>query len=196
MAVAASVERKISKPMRPEDAIILLQKVADTKDPSAFSALFQNYAPRVKAYMVKQGAGQETAEDLAQEAMAAVWKKAALYSSEKGNPNTWIFTIARNLRIDKLRRERAWQPLPEGHAEMPSTDPAPDDLALEQERSQRVQAVLSQLPEDQLSVVKLSFLGGLSHSEIADRLDIPLGTVKSRMRLAYRKIRPLVEDFA
>ena len=131
-----------------------------------------------------------------QEAMAAIWKKAALYSSEKGNPSTWIFTIARNLRIDKLRRERAWQPLPEGHAETPSTDPAPDELVSEQERSDRVRAILADLPEDQLSVVTLSFLEGLSHSEIADRLDIPLGTVKSRMRLAYQKIRPMVEDLA
>lgn len=182
--------------MSPEEAIKLLRKVADTKDQSAFAALFQNYAPRLKAYMVKQGAPPESAEDLAQDAMASVWKKAALYSPEKGNPTTWIFTIARNLRIDKLRKERAWQPLPEGHAETPSTDPSPDEIVAEQERSDRVQAVLSQLPEDQLSVVTLSFLEGLSHSEIADLLDIPLGTVKSRMRLAYQKIRPFVEDLA
>lgn len=182
--------------MSPEQAIDLLRKIAESRDQSAFELLFQSYAPRVKAYMIRQGANPELAEDLAQDALGAVWQKARLYSPEKGNPSTWIFTIARNLRIDRLRRERPWQPLPEGHAEKPSDDLPPDEQVSEQERSEKVRAILAQLPEDQLAVVSLSFLEGYSHSEIAKHLDIPLGTVKSRMRLAYEKIRPLVEDLA
>ena len=105
----------------------LLQRVAANGDVEAFRALFDTYAPRVKSYMLRQGADPATAEELAQETLLAVWRKAALYSDEKGSATTWIFTIARNLRIDRLRKEVAWQPLPENNEEQPSEDPAPDE---------------------------------------------------------------------
>ncbi|WP_459726186.1 sigma factor, partial [Lactiplantibacillus plantarum] len=94
----------------------LIQQVAVHRSVDAYRELFLTYAPRVKAYMMRQGADPATAEELAQETMLMVWRKAALYSGDKGSPTTWIFTIARNLRIDRLRREVAWQELPEGHA--------------------------------------------------------------------------------
>jgi RNA polymerase sigma-70 factor, ECF subfamily len=172
----------------------LLQRVAERGDSEAFQLLFQSYAPRVKSYMMRQGADANTAEELAQETLLTVWRKAALYSGEKGSATTWIFTIARNLRIDKLRREFTWQELPEGHDEKASDDTPPDEVVSERERKLRVQAALATLPSDQHEVVSLSYLEGLSHSEIADRLNLPLGTVKSRMRLAYQKIRETVED--
>ena len=172
----------------------LLQRVAANGDVEAFKALFQAYAPRVKSYMLRQGADPATAEELAQETLLAVWRKAALYSDEKGSATTWIFTIARNLRIDRLRKEVAWQPLPEDNNEQPSLDPLPDAELSERERGERVRAMLAELPEDQSAVVQLAFVEGLSHSEIAKRLDLPLGTVKSRMRLAYQKIRDALED--
>ncbi|MEQ1653342.1 MAG: sigma-70 family RNA polymerase sigma factor [Hyphomicrobium sp.] len=160
----------------------------------AFRKLFQSYAPRVKSYMMRQGADANTAEELAQETMLTVWRKASLYSGEKGSATTWIFTIARNLRIDRLRRELTWVALPEGHNEEASTDALPDEVLSELERKKRVQEALTVLPPDQFEVVSLSYIEGLSHSEIAERLSLPLGTVKSRMRLAYQKIRELVED--
>jgi RNA polymerase sigma-70 factor, ECF subfamily len=172
----------------------LLQQVAVNRDIDAFRQLFQSYAPRVKSYMMRQGADANTAEELAQETLLTVWRKAALYSGEKGSATTWIFTIARNLRIDRLRREFPWQELPEGHEETASGDILPDEAVSEAERKARVQAALATLPEDQLEVVTLSYIDGLSHSEIAERLKLPLGTVKSRMRLAYQKIREAVED--
>jgi RNA polymerase sigma-70 factor, ECF subfamily len=172
----------------------LLQLVAVDRDVDAFRQLFQSYAPRVKSYMMRQGADANTAEELAQETLLTVWRKAALYSGEKGSPTTWIFTIARNLRIDRLRREFAWQELPEGHNETASNDVAPDEAVSEAERRAKVQLALTTLPEDQHEVVSLSYIEGLSHSEIAERLGLPLGTVKSRMRLAYQKIRDAVED--
>lgn len=172
----------------------LLQRVADSADAAAFQTLFVTYAPRVKAYMMRQGADAGTAEELAQETLLTVWRKAALYSSEKGSTTTWIFTIARNLRIDRLRREAAWQELPEGHEEQASEDALPDEELSGKERQKRVQQVLASLPPDQLEVVTLSYIEGLSHSEIASRLDLPLGTVKSRMRLAYQKVRDGLED--
>jgi RNA polymerase sigma-70 factor (ECF subfamily) len=171
-----------------------LQRIAERGDVEAFRKLFQSYAPRVKSYMMRQGADANTAEELAQETMLTVWRKAGLYSGEKGSATTWIFTIARNLRIDRLRKELTWVALPEGHNEEASTDALPDDVLAEQERKVRVQRALAELPADQLEVVSLSYIEGMSHSEIAERLGLPLGTVKSRMRLAYQKIRELVED--
>jgi RNA polymerase sigma-70 factor, ECF subfamily len=172
----------------------LLQLVATNRDVDAYRQLFQSYAPRVKSYMMRQGADANTAEELAQETLLTVWRKAALYSGEKGSATTWIFTIARNLRIDRLRKEFPWQELPEGHNETASSDILPDEAVSEAERKSRVQAALATLPEDQHEVVMLSYVEGLSHSEIAQRLKLPLGTVKSRMRLAYQKIREAVED--
>lgn len=172
----------------------LLQRVADRGDVEAFRKLFQSYAPRVKSYMMRQGADSGTAEELAQETLLTVWRKAALYSGEKGSATTWIFTIARNLRIDRLRREAVWQELPDGHDEEASSDTPPDEQLSDKERSARVQTALAALPPDQQEVVTLSYIEGLSHSEIAERLKLPLGTVKSRMRLAYQKVRESVED--
>ena len=172
----------------------LLQRVAANGDVDAFRALFKVYAPRIKSYMLRQGADSATAEELSQETLLTVWRKAALYSDEKGSATTWIFTIARNLRIDRLRREVAWQPLPENNAEQPSNDPGPDEELSERERGQRVRSVMAELPPEQTEVVTLAFIQGLSHSEIAARLGLPLGTVKSRMRLAYHKIRDALED--
>ncbi|MGQ0457587.1 MAG: sigma-70 family RNA polymerase sigma factor [Hyphomicrobium sp.] len=171
-----------------------LQRIAEREDVEAFRKLFQAYAPRVKAYMMRQGADPNTAEELAQETLLTVWRKAGLYSGEKGSATTWIFTIARNLRIDRLRRELSWVELPDGHDEEPSPDALPDEILSEQERKVRVQRALSTLPPDQYEVVALSYIEGLSHSEIAERLGLPLGTVKSRMRLAYGKVRESVED--
>lgn len=172
----------------------LLQQVAERGDVEAFSKLFQAYAPRVKSYMMRQGADAGTAEELAQETLLTVWNKAGLYSGEKGSATTWIFTIARNLRIDRLRREAIWQGLPEEHAEQASPDPAPDETISARERQDRVRVALAALPADQHEVVRLSYIEGLSHSAIAERLGLPLGTVKSRVRLAYQKIREALED--
>ena len=191
---AARTDRRAHNLMSVQPMADLLQQVAVDRDVDAFRQLFQSYAPRVKSYMMRQGADPNTAEELAQETLLTVWRKAALYSGEKGSATTWIFTIARNLRIDRLRREFPWQELPEGHNETASSDILPDEAVSEAERRVRVQTALSTLPQDQHEVVALSYIEGLSHSEIAERLGLPLGTVKSRMRLAYQKIREAVED--
>ena len=174
----------------------LLRRIAEGSDQAAFRQVFEIYAPRVKSYMLRQGADATTAEELAQETMARVWVKAGMYASDKGNPSTWIYTIARNLRIDKIRRERVWQELPEGHAEQASDQPLPDDLVSENERALHVQEALRTLPPEQLEMITMSYIDGLSHSEIADKLAIPLGTVKSRMRLAYAKLSAQLEWLA
>src|SRR5262245_44162154 len=171
----------------------LLQRIAERADPAAFRELYEAYGPRVKAYMMRKGADAGTAEDLAQETLLTVWRKAALYAGDKGSMTTWVFAIARNLRIDRLRREVPWQELPEGRLSEASGEPLPDEAIAEKERQERVQAALAELPPDQKEVVALAYLEGLSHSEIAERLGVPLGTVKSRMRIAYQKIRQTLE---
>ncbi len=181
-------------PPSPKSMANFLQRVAASGDVEAFRQLFETYAPRVKAYMMRQGADANTAEELAQETLLTVWRKAGLYSDDRGSATTWIFTIARNLRIDRLRKEMTWVELPEGRNEEASDDPLPDQMYEDNERRKRVQSALSDLPADQHEVVALSYIEGLSHSEIAERLRLPLGTVKSRMRLAYLKIREAVED--
>ena len=173
----------------------LLSRIATDRSDEAFRKLFADYGPRIKGYMMRQGADASLAEELAQETLLTVWRKAALYSADKGSPTTWIFTIARNLRIDRLRRESPWQELTDEHAaSIPSEETAPDVAASERQRQVRVQAVLRELPPDQLEVVTLAFIDGQSHSEISERLGLPLGTVKSRIRLAYQKVRTALED--
>lgn len=173
-----------------------LDQLSKGEDAGAFRTLYETYAPRVKAYMQRRGADAATAEDLAQETLLTVWRKAALYSSERGSAAAWIFTIARNLRIDRLRQQMPVQSLADDYRETASDAPPPDDALHGAEVRRRIQTVLGELPPDQHEVVVLAYVEGLSQSEIADRLAIPLGTVKSRMRLAYRRLRPAVEDLA
>lgn len=171
----------------------LLYRLAQRGDQAAFGELYEQFAPRIKAYMMRQGADAATAEELAQETLLTIWRKASLYSGEKGSATTWIFTIARNLRIDRLRREVVWQELPQGHEEQPSPEPGADEILATNEAHGRMRAALATLPPEQLEVVQLSYMDGLSHSEIAARLSLPTGTVKSRMRLAYQKLRDAIE---
>lgn len=172
----------------------LLRRVAERTDPAAFRELYETFGPRVKAYMMRKGADAGTAEDLAQETLLTVWRKAALYAGDKGSMTTWVFAIARNLRIDRLRREVPWQELPEWRLAEPSSEAQPDEAFAEKQRQLRVQAALAELPQDQREVVALAYLEGLTHSEIAARLGLPLGTVKSRMRIAYQKVRAALGD--
>jgi len=173
----------------------LLSRIATERSDGAFRRLFEEFGPQIRHYMMRHGADAATAEELAQETLLAVWRKAAQYSAAKGTPATWMFSIARNLRIDRLRREVCWQELSDDVAEgTPSEDAPPDAAASERQSQVRVQAVLTALPEDQREVVTAAFIDGLSHNDIAARLSLPLGTVKSRLRLAYQKVRAALED--
>lgn len=174
----------------------LIHKVARNRDSEAFHELFVMFSPRIKAMLMRQGADPETAEEIVQETMLSVWRKAHLFAESKGSFSTWVFTIARNLRIDRLRRNFIWQDFGSEIDDRPSEDDSPyDELHREQQR-ERVAEALETLTPDQHEVVRLSYIEGLTHTEIAERLGVPLGTVKSRMRLAYGKIRELLGDLA
>jgi RNA polymerase sigma-70 factor (ECF subfamily) len=171
-----------------------LQRCAAGPDDSAFAALFAFYLPRLKVYMRRLGADRSAAEDLAQEAMAAVWNKARLFDPAKASAGTWIFTIARNLRIDVIRRERR----PEIDLDDPalaSTAPeSPEDAFVSRRSAAAVRAAFEQLPPDQARIVTLAFFEERAHSAIAEELGVPLGTVKSRLRLAFQKFRKALEE--
>jgi RNA polymerase sigma-70 factor (ECF subfamily) len=173
----------------------LMTRIATQSSEEAFRALFEEFGPRLRRYMLQQGADPELAEELTQETLVTVWRKAGLYSADKGSPSTWIFTIARNLRIDRIRRQKVWQELTEEHeATIPSEDMPADVMVDQRQRQARVQAALRDLPAEQVEAVTLAFIEGLPHSEIAERLSLPLGTVKSRIRLAYAKLRSALEE--
>lgn len=180
---------------RPED---LIAQIAKDADKDAFAALFDEFAPRVKYFLMRQGTSVELAEELAQEALLIVWRKADYFARSRGTAASWIFAIARNLRIDAARRDkRAQLYAMTDEAENDREEPArPDDIVSQAESAARVRAAMADLPPEQLEVVRLSFVEGAPHSEIADRLDLPLGTVKSRLRLAMRRMRKSLEDLA
>lgn len=173
----------------------LLSRIVADRSDAAFRDLFEAYGPRLRTFMMKQGADAHVAEELAHETLVTVWRKAGMYDASKGSATTWIYTIARNLRIDHLRRRRVWQELTDEHVSaLPSEDSPADEVVSERQRQVRVQAVIKDLPPEQVEVVMLAFVEGLAHGDIAERLSLPLGTVKSRIRLAYQKLRLALED--
>ncbi|WP_421789668.1 sigma-70 family RNA polymerase sigma factor [Hyphobacterium sp.] len=159
------------------------------KNRTAFKAMFEYYAPRVKGYLKRLATDDAAAEELTQEVMLTVWRKAGQFDSRQASASTWIFRIARNRRIDMARRHAK----PDLDAEEPLLQPneteAPDDAAHARDREDRVRAALASLPDDQVQLLRLAFFDGLSHSEIAEKEGVPLGTVKSRIRLAFGKLR-------
>lgn len=165
--------------------------IAERGDRAAFAALFDHFAPRVKSYMLRLGAGPEAAEELAQETLFIVWRRAAGFDPARAAASTWIFTIARNLRFDALRRDRrSVSKHPAFAAENQPTEPPRPDASLGTVQDQaRVARALELLPEDQATVVRLAYFSDQPHSEIAAGLGVPLGTVKSRLRLAMARLR-------
>lgn len=174
----------------------LLAKVAATGDREAFSQVFAFFAPRVKGYLLRIGAPPELAEDLAQDALLKVWRKARLFDPSKASAATWIYTIARNLRIDAARRLKRPTPDAEDPALLPEEEPRADVELERTERDRRIRKAFDALPPNQRAVVTLHFYEDEPHAAIAERLNLPLGTVKSRLRLAFGRIRKELGDLA
>lgn len=172
----------------------LIEAIAARQDREAFAALFGFYVPRVKAFLMRSGTPADVAEEIAQETLVTVWRKAALFDPARAGASAWIFAIARNLRIDVARRQR--REALHAMAEEPEPElAAPPDQDMEAgERQTRVRAALDHLPDEQRRIVELSFFEGRPHGDIAGLLDIPLGTVKSRLRLAMNRMRTLLGD--
>jgi RNA polymerase sigma-70 factor (ECF subfamily) len=173
----------------------LMARVAADRDREAFRDLFVHFGPRVKALMMRGGANPEHAEDLMQDVMMTVWRKVELYGPERGSVSAWIFAIARNARIDALRRgsSRPYQDIDD--IELASDEADGEDHVYAGQRAERVAVALGELPDEQREIIELAYVHDLPQSAIAERLGIPLGTVKSRMRLAYAKLKTSLGEF-
>jgi RNA polymerase sigma-70 factor (ECF subfamily) len=184
-----------ARPGAAED-VALMARIA-LRDREAFAALFARYAVRVKAFLISGGASHDQADEAAQEVMITIWRRAELYDPAKAAVSTWIFTVARNRRIDMIRRARRPAPDPEDPLFQPAPEPDPADSAANADRDARVRAAITGLGDDQREAVRLAFFAGLTQSEIAEKLGAPLGTVKSRLRLAFARLRAaLGEEFS
>ncbi|HOY77693.1 MAG TPA: sigma-70 family RNA polymerase sigma factor [Hyphomonadaceae bacterium] len=172
----------------------LLVLVATRQDRTAYAELFGYYAPRVKSYLMRLGADNAQAEEITQDVMVTVWRKAQLFDRAQASVSTWIFRIARNRRIDVFRRTKKPGLDPEEPMILPAAAEAPDARIEIMETETRIRAAMKDLPEEQLHLLRLAFYEGLSHREIADKLDLPLGTVKSRIRLAFGKMKARLEN--
>ncbi|EEE38915.1 hypothetical protein RKLH11_2761 [Rhodobacteraceae bacterium KLH11] len=164
-----------------------VRRIRETQDQAAFAELFQHFAPRIKAFLIKSGSDATMAEECAQEVMATLWHKAHLFDPTRATVATWVFTIARNKRIDVLRKQR--RPEPEDLGWGPEAEPEQDDVIALQQETAQLRTALKALPEAQRQLIEKAYFGDLSHREIASQTGLPLGTIKSRIRLALDRLR-------
>lgn len=167
----------------------LLCDVGKNKDRDAFIKIFEYYAPRVKSFLIQGGMNDEHADELAQETMLTVWNKAERYDPDRAKAGTWIFTIARNKKIDAFRKKSGRYNIALDDIALPDKKPGADEHVISRQTQNNVQDALKSLPEEQKTLVYKSFFEGKSHGEIAKETGLPLGTVKSRIRLALQRLR-------
>lgn len=170
------------------NAEALLSSVAEG-DKEAFAALFNYFAPRIKSFLLKGGLSEEEAEDMAQETMLTIWKKAPGFNPERAGASTWIFTIARNKKIDFFRKQKGGRMMEASEIPLESEEAGPGQKAIHAQESEKIAEAFENLPSEQKDLVEKSFFEGKSHADIAEETGIPLGTVKSRIRLALEKLR-------
>lgn len=188
--------RTVLRPTHTESARLAdqLEAVARSADRDAFAALYRTFSPRIRAYLVRLGADSAQADELVQETMVTVWRKADTFDRQQAAVATWLFTIARNKRIDALRRERRPEYDPSDPALVPWPEPLPDAQLDASQRQDRVRTAIGTLPDEQSALLRQAFVDGLSHRDIATRTGLPLGTVKSRLRLAMGHLRKSLHD--
>jgi RNA polymerase sigma factor (sigma-70 family) len=197
---ALTKTKKLRKPMaRAQNQSCLepdwsanILRVRDTRDETAFAELFAHFAPRIKGFLIKSGASATMAEECAQETMVTVWHKAHLFDPTRASAATWIFTIARNKKIDAFRRSA--RPEPEDLAWGPEPEPEASDALVLQQETQKLAKALEQLPKKQRDIVRRAYFGDLTHSELAQETGLPLGTIKSRIRLALNRLRQTLSE--
>ena len=170
-----------------EEWIALVDRVREHQDRAAFAELFRHFAPRVKAFLMKSGAGEALADECTQEVMATLWTKAHMFDPSRASVSTWVFTIARNRKIDALRRIR--RPEPEDLPLGPEAEPDQAEVMTLQQESEKLAKAIAELPEKQRELIERAYFGDLTHSEIAEETGLPLGTIKSRIRLALERLR-------
>ena len=202
MLVGISLEEKQINSVKPiecaQEMSEYLSIVASERCKRSFSKVFSYFAPRLHSYALKQMGNEALAMELVQDTMSNVWQKSHLFNSEKGSPSTWIFTIARNIRFDMLRKQRnrkedvcsddLWPILCE-------QTPDANEVSLDhQVTMDEIGVLFESLPEKQRLVIEAIYINGKSQQEVANELDIPLGTVKSRTRLALQRLKEMLKD--
>jgi RNA polymerase sigma factor (sigma-70 family) len=171
----------------------LAGRVANERDREAFEALFDFFAPRINAYLRRLGLDPAGAEEICQDVMVTLWHKAGLFDPAKSSLSTWLFRIARNRRIDLARRDKGDSLDQDDPMLQPEPDPLPDAGIDSLVREGKVRAAMSQLPPEQYEVIRFAFFLGYPHSRIAEETGLPMGTVKSRIRLAFARLKSILE---
>ncbi|WGI22606.1 sigma-70 family RNA polymerase sigma factor [Amylibacter sp. IMCC11727] len=166
--------------------------VRENRDEAAFADLFAHFAPRIKGFLIKSGASHTLAEECAQEAMVTLWNKAHLFDPTRASAATWIFTIARNKKIDAFRKSA--RPEPEDLPWGPEPEPEQADALVLQQETQKLAQAIADLPKKQRDIVQKAYFGELSHAELAEKTGLPLGTIKSRIRLALGRLRQTLSE--
>ena len=185
---------KVLKPAaKDQELTTLINLIATRKDKTAFSSLFKLVGPRIKGYLMKLGSNDIVAEDLLQEVMLTVWRKSETFDRNKAAVSTWLFTIARNKRIDMLRKEIRPQLDPNDPMLTPNQEESADNVYGSKQESIKITDAIKMLPEEQSKLIKMTYYEDKSHSIIARELNMPLGTVKSRIRLASTRLKKLLE---
>lgn len=193
------VETKIARRQRAEPArrsderTALLMRVKFNRCEKAFNRLYEYYSPRLSAYLRQKGAPYRISQEIAQDVMAKVWEKAGQFDPRFANASTWVFTIARNRYVDILRKEQRSVIDPDDPLLVQDAPAAADEGLERTDSRQALTKAINSLPCSQAAVLSLVYLNGLKQNEAAERLDIPLSTVKSRLRLALQKLRIVME---
>ncbi len=195
-AVGKGLETVLGTPPLSKAPEELLRLVGGQRDRSAFGALYRMFGPKVRAYAVRMGASGASADDLVQDVMMSVWRKADSYAPDKANAATWVYAIARNRLLDEFRRTPPTSVQPEAVDEEPADDPAHEGRIDTERAAQRVRAAIDGLPAEQSEILRIAYYEGISQREIAARLGLPLGTVKSRTRLALDRLRSALDSEA
>jgi RNA polymerase sigma-70 factor (ECF subfamily) len=194
LSVAAPLNARSPMPSSDELSQLILA-VAQQGDRQAFAALFKYFAPRVKSYLLRTGSHEHLAEEVAQETLVSVWRKAGSFDPAHGHASTWVFTIARNLRVDHVRRRglHIASGLDLGDEAMDDCAPSSEDALRSARRERGVREALARMTSQQAQLVRLSFFEEHPHAQIAQEMGMPLGTVKSRIRAAIGRLREMLD---
>lgn len=185
--IVASKVKPVTNDTKRNLWVVHVQRIRDNGDKKAFAELYEHFAPRVKGFLINSGADNSMAEECAQEVMVTLWHKAHLFDPSRASVATWIFTIARNRKIDILRKQR--RPEPEDLTWGPSEEPDQADVMALQQETEILSNALTSLPSAQRELIEQAYFGDMTHSEIAKKTGLPLGTIKSRIRLALERLR-------
>lgn len=183
----------VSAVQDPEVLAHWLEKIAKNQDREAFSALFDHFAPRLNATLRKLGTSPEQAEEVVQDTLLTVWRSASQFDRRKASPSTWIYTIARNRRIDLLRKTRRPEMDLHDPALVPDSEDSAESKSIKDTEETLVRKAIAELPAEQAELLQLAFYEEKTHKRIALEKNLPLGTVKSRLRLALDKMRRILE---